>query len=1074
MARAKDPKWLQCPPTEPDRELNTGKPYEIAAVEFFRQRYGDRYQIRHDVDLPNDDGGFEQIDILIELPALGEDTFKTAVEAKDHGRALGKDAVRAIHARFQAASVHTGVIVCARGLSSGGQTALDKARNPKIELHVKTREQLIEGAWGSDFLDALPALRNAKNETAPDAATIRRVVLAIETFPYYARYFFHENSNPSWVPILASEGVIGRAFTGDDRVLASEMGEYVSRFADGYPVQFLNMVDVAGRADQWTKNSILEAALRCPRQVRRKVVRAASKWNFHAFMFVDSVANVVLAAFRDGAVKDGLALLSAVTKIEAERVDKRRTLVRLSAPIDDYWFAEATRDLFPRLAESGAAATLNYARKRLTEALRREYPRLKGEMPTFVYHHVGIPEEYGPNGITEILLYAYRDTLLRAAEIDSNVAIVELRTVFSERRSGGAVRCGLYALGERLAELRPMLKVVLEEDAFWKRDDYLPEMETMVETAWPGLDDVERERIVGRVLDLGPFDYGWSPEPEDAERWRRIHQVQWLIRLEPLGWPLSLADEAQEALNRLRDETGITMLPDRGGVRTMFLDREPDVAKTFGTMTATEILAACRTLQTERRGFDDTTPYGASTTLRTEVSRRPEEFASLPDEMFALPFPCYANAIIDGLAEALAARKVSAKRAAETAERLLRIANPEVKERSSSDVGSARWTCTSAARLIEAACQRHGAEETDLPALLSLWLGISGQERNTDAESEVDLRRNVLETAMNSIDGSLSLALGALTMRALHLSADEERGEASRAIARGIYEDARQLVESFVLRSTLPHVRGPIGVWVTGFFLLDRDWIEARLDRFFDKDPTLWGAVWERCLDFRMAIEVFFWLRPQYRRGLEMLRTHAGEPPQWAEPMARNLTIAWMMGELKEGDDLFKRLLRDAPPSALDTGAMVIQRHLERSPENRELWNRAIRFWELVTGRKDRGGRSRERMAYWLRNAPDSVTLASVEGQLVASLESERDVLPEHTLQFVLSRSSQEPEVAVRVLRAIAETVWRWARGDFVALMTEALRRSEESGDEEVRSTVRGVKVALLKRGYFQFGKDPS
>ena len=220
------------------KKLNTGKPYEKAAEAYFRDQYSSEFAVTLDVKVPNKLGGTEQIDLLLESSPHPDFPLKIAVEAKDYGRRLTKKDARDITGKFEDAGVQYGIVVCANGYQSGAIAILDESKVP-ITRYIKTREELIEGAWSDDFLDAVPRLREAKVAEHISDELAKKVILAIEVHGHYARYFFNELDNEKWVPVLHEHGAIERGVKGPATVYSNLLATFICKFAGKYPDAYL-------------------------------------------------------------------------------------------------------------------------------------------------------------------------------------------------------------------------------------------------------------------------------------------------------------------------------------------------------------------------------------------------------------------------------------------------------------------------------------------------------------------------------------------------------------------------------------------------------------------------------------------------------------------------------------------------------------------------------------------------------------------------------------------------------------------------------------------------------------------
>lgn len=537
------------------QDTNTGEPYEKAAEAFFRKKYPG-CNVEHDAKVVGL-RGIEQIDILVTIQ-VGDEEVRFAIEAKDHKRRLDKDRFAPIELKFKSIKANMGIVLCSNGVQSGFKERLDSSELD-MKLKVLTLEQLIEGSWADEYLEAVEEVKAAKQTSEVSPELEQKTILTIENRPDLARIFFHELENSIWTSILAKAGVFERCLAGKSKLNPNLLADFICKFSTVDEASFLQFARAFRPPHGWIEDDLIRASLTLTVKSRHTFIKIAAKWRAFNIHSTDDVCELVISECRSGHIKEALLLLSrltAVKAVEEASLFGGRTY-HLNTLLNDHWFNDLTLSLFPKLSAEFPQHGLPYSRAQMEEAIKAKYPDFDGDLPSWVCRHISHDEEFGPRDTLESLVLAYRDSLMAVPDEligDLRSECIEVLT----RGKIGSVRCVLHTITERFDSLGNLFNMVLSTHAWWNDYSTEPELESLVEKNWHSFTVEQQEVICDLLLNLPARTYTQPVHAEELEKRRRINIVQWLAILRELDLPESKVQLVESAYLEYAVETGVT------------------------------------------------------------------------------------------------------------------------------------------------------------------------------------------------------------------------------------------------------------------------------------------------------------------------------------------------------------------------------------------------------------------------------------------------------------------------------------------------------------------------------------
>jgi hypothetical protein len=1046
-----------------------GDRYERAIVRHYRK--SGRWTVTPNVKLKSEKGVPYQVDILLTTEIDGM-TFRIAVEAKDHAKALDQDRVLTIRKKFELIDVDRGIIYCSKGLQSGPIAELEGSRHPPIIVEERTYEQLIESNWADDFLDAIPLLKEAKAATSPTADQVVEVVEAIERLPHYARYFFHELDNPTWIPVLTDAGVLARAARNKTSIPPLMAAGYVCRFVKEFPSEFLSFANAVSDSFHWLEAALMKAALQLSPADRERFCAIAAHWKYSQGFDAETLVRLVRSCFSDGLEASGLALVSHATDLRVEakypNTPALASLMGLRSLIPDTSFYSVAQ-VFPKLAQTHSNLILPYLRERLIQATKLAYPDENHYLPSYLFQGLDDPHAR-PLDHLDSLAFVYRDAMLAATGTEG-IAAVKAELKLGLFVPGLAIlrRVALRVLLIRLSEFRQLISEVATNIGLWSDFSCSPELESLVIDHWNDLGTSVQLQTVRTIVEL-PIPQG--RDPSAMEEWRDRTVFNWLQLIKPVGFPAGLKRRAASACRALELKLGPSEPTRHESHRVGLARGVSDVPSVeLEEFTASDILDIVRGFEPHVEGRDERTPAGLARKLHREVVKRPREFLAERERILSLPYPAYHAAIVEGLTEALGREpaEVAALDVAGLAGEFLDASyrcedEPRVRER----FGLAPKVRRQVLRLVEEAQFTGGDEGISIPlfdALHSLAKRVeSGQVGAEDASGEAEL-----------IDEYLSASLCRLLIHATFSSRDEHRPKAEREAWLLRVDELQTALETRAKKRSRA-VLGPLGAFYGPLCFVDPQW-ENRVKRhLFPRQGTDWLWAWNGYLRFNERYPVAFRsLADVYKRTLVSLRATEKELPAWTDQFGQDFAIFFGTGELAPEDALLQQFWKDAPPQVRRSAAFWFNQALDHEePERRPPWERCRTWWSqaVANAPKKSSDASDEHLSsylFWLNKAPSSERISDVFEPLLVSIRAERRSYPTAILSFLSKRVTAEPLAAAQVLRAVAEN----ERGDIPGYEQPRyrllLRMIFEAGDADAMQEVRSALSALMRRSMFLF-----
>lgn len=1045
--------------------------YEDAIYRYYSKK--PNFLVRRDVRLPTPSGRTRQIDVFIETIAGEEFPVRIAIEAKHYREKIDSDTFDAIRTKFVSVGVDLGVIYCPLGLESGPMSDLKTSANPKILLRQKSLDDMLSENWGEDILSVFDQMVLAKVATDPSVSLQADVIDSIERISLYARFFFYKLDNATWLPILSESGVFERALRGENQVPPLLAAEYVARFVELEPDHFVRFCEGVTQPLQWFEGDFFKAALKLPKSHKSRFARAATTWPFQSVLDTEPIIAFLTDLLQEGDVSEMLDLHRQVTQLEEKPSETNGFWVAESI-VSEYEFRELTRGFLSRVVCQAPRKIFDYSRRRLCEAMALEEPldpdgfAASGSVTSFV--HEG---EFGPHGPVDLLLYTVRDVAVALGRCQPDMLLEFALEDISGGGNKALQRVSLFALAECEEVRGRAVEKILLVESIWHNYSVIPELEYLVKRSWPNLSEEVREAITSRVMSLRRFEYRTDDVgPEDAEKYRKGHVIDWLLLLKGLGLPTQLEEQATAMLDAYSSETGKTARIEHVDTQVVALDPVPDEARNFASKTVDEILTYCEQFEASYGVLEEKTPRGVADRLKEEVVRRPADFLPFASRIVTLPYPAYHSAVADGFREALLEKSSSLDRGLAAQALLdvvgnLKYLGRKTVGRDSFNYGDPQWVRNAVAGFLDQAAQSDPRPLASQAQLFDLWRALWPNAKG-DPGAEGDL--NALTEVINSEAGQLSMALCRLTLRTMSTAPGESAEECQE---RETWK--KKLLEEIdreLLKSDLPVVRAPLGLFFTGFFKSDKAWTGPRTDLMFDRsNQPIWEAAWS--CHFWMSqryTEVFQHLRDHYLHALDVAVEDDSHRRDWVGNMGVDFAIFWMIGKLSEGDPLLGKFWQRAPKRSKREATFWINGQLSESgwAEN---WPKAKRWWELALASHRQGNPSSSlsEFLHWLELAPDDLSLTSIEELVIAGVSSERRFLDKELYQFLQIRSEGEPEACARVAAAIASNAAGSPGFWFGSSLEDLLRSLYRTGDEATREILVKAQKTLLSGGLFSF-----
>ncbi len=1076
------------------------KKYEEAICRYYERKPG--YRVERNKWLPAGTNSQAEFDVYAEFDLPDGTVVKTGILAKLDERKVDTHELRFLRTAFVDAGVTVGVIFCPEGLTKDATKLCQGYTNPAIYVREKSLSEVLQDVWGDDPLSALDNLAQEKESQEPNPETLEDVLRAVEDSPLCARFFFDKLTNPAWLPILLERGVFERCLgvlnevpvptDGDERreglvtikggneVPPLMASEYVRRFVEDAPDNFLAFCGLVKRSFFFLESDLIEAALRLPEGRRAEFVGIAMGWPFEGYLDPKPVCALVRDLYERGEEDAALEFLSKLTEVKAKPKKGffEDEYLSLEAALPHGCYADLTVGFLPSLVQTKPVRVAEHVRDRLAEAVTLLQLGEPDKLPQYV-HVAGLLDEqvYLDSDVLQLLIRTALAVMQAFGEIDPSGLARFVVEDLEGSRNGAFVRVGLVAAGETEGAGAEVVEAALEQDWLWRDYDVIYELHHLVKGAWPFLSEEMKGRVIDQVLNLKAMESkSGRISAEEAETYRLSDVCQWLLLLEPLGFPEGRGKLATEALRALKALTRETEYRKPEPLSYEWDDGTPDEATSFPDMTAEDVLAHCGALGPVRDDPSQRLMREGADGLRTEVGRRPSEFLVLRDALLALPYRAYAAAVVGGLEQALRnGVDVDRLSASDTVAALYdRPAEAEAPDRLDDALGGGHrdWIRLAAARFVEEAAQSDPEPLKTQGRLLALWERLwEGGDEGSGIVGDADVPMEVL----NSEAGVLSLALCRLFARLTRpLSNDETDDEGAERL-----EWATRLltrIDETLLAADSAVIRAPLGLFFTAFYGFDRDWAEDRSDRIFDRsNPKRWDAAWG--LHFWLGyrnVEVFRHLRPHYEHAIEVMANVERSRRTWDQGVGQDLALFWMEGELKAKSRLVQDFWTKANDEAHIGAADAVLHLLSKSPD-RATWRRAVGLWRVALKQRGRalGRGAGSRFLRWLKHAPSGVTVTSILKLLVATVAVESQRVHDDLFDFLMARVAEEPGPCAEVVLAIAESPSVRSGWTSMDRVWDVMVAIIGVGDEGAMETLVKARTALVTAGHFRFRDLP-
>jgi len=1064
---------------ESDADRNDGKRYERAAEAFFRKKYGHRFEVKRDVKLPNAHQGKEQIDVLLTAPLGSDFLFTVGIEAKDYGRTLTKKDVRDIVGKFSDAGVHEGIIVCTKGLQRGADQLCSTSSNPRIRLEIRTLEELIGGAWSVDFLDAIHELDEAKANEDPATHTIDKVVLAIEAFEHYARYFFHDLLNPHWIRALSERKVFARSARGTTAISPFLVAGYLAKFAEHYEAETLQFYSCFEKPSYGLENDLFQLAPSMSHSAMCELVKIASRWPLTNLYDGERVAKLVEALVHKEEVTLAQSLLNRLLTCHPIRREGAfgTSLVDVTPEIDTYLYYEVIANLLPTLCEINCPAFLPYVSSKFTEFFKTSNDGSDFGLDYSTRSDIGTLDHFGIMDGDNAWVEGYRKGIEKALQKNEAACREHLAVVLSAPPTRAHLRILAYILDHHFEKLKAEYLLLLETDIFWTDYYATKEVQQMVTTNWMHMSPDAQASTLRRILEPPRFDLPHLTADEMNDR-RDRHIVDWLLVLKDLN----LGEDVAERRHQLVEKTGHTTPNPRQGIVGGYANPIPTETENFQDWDATQIISYIQTFKARGDFLERKTPSGVSRKLREVISIRPVDFLDLLQDLHLLPFPTYYSAILEGYADALRASRVfDTKAVVDYAQVVYSISQTtdDILDRDDFDFGSFSWLRRAVLDLLNEIAQSEEAPIHVLDRCCSLAKALALDVLVSEPSREPD--RDWMNAVINSDAGLLGQFFGRLAENFLRRSYGSDRG-LSPVEAKARFNEILTYIEDHLIPAVSDLVRAPLGLYYTVFYVGNENWALQNLSQIFDRRDhhrlQRWSSTWD----------CHFWRQSRYESVFESLRdeyffalTHESLPSSnWKNNLAGDVALFWMAGNITIDDRIWIAFMENATPDMKKTGNGYIGRALHQARENPDApfsshaWPRAKLWWDLLTASRnvnpsDDESNFEDTFLLWLPHVPNKVTALEVEVLLVRAVTSRQRYFREQIYDFLSDRVDLEPDSCARIVAAMCagepKYFSRLHEGKFKGLIRSAFQAGNESSKVLVKQGVNN----LLAAGHFQY-----
>ena len=905
------------------------------------------------------------------------------------------------------------------------------------------------------ILDALKETFSPTREQVHMCETIIRQ-------PGLLRYFFHDLTNPNWLPPLAQAGIFHlppapeETEPGYYRIPGWEASRYLVRVADSHPQLVAHIALTIRTANFRVHNDLVDAAVRMPAKYAAVMEPAVASWLDGPFRasLPEKAADLMVYLGEHEEPEAAVDLLQALMSPADQKpglvADTRepRQPEEIRSKFDEWQLDQIVRGQVQKIAATYPNRVVAVLENKLVAAIYGEADEQGAADPTRFSFWAEDAESDGVGhpiqGYKPLLLRGLREALEGAPETVVRWAAwryvahpyVVLR------------RLGIRLIGSHLEQCGELAEEVLSNRETVFDGSTWPEIYRLLEAGVGRLSAELRARLL-EWISAGPSE----ALVERERKWYREsmhgdppveHMNAWGDRwiLDHL-WPLrnhDLPDEIRAQLDRLKTDRGAPTPPRRGAFSVSFAGvvslKSKDELIEMGPAETVDYLRAYVPQPTD---FPfDASREGLAQAFQEVVSEQPEQYVRIAPR-FAAPGmrPIYAFHFLRGLEKAWESGKTFDW--VPVFELIGEITHGEVasvQNQGGNSQDEPDWTSVDGqiASLLEEAVRRdeHALPSEHMEAARDVLLQLVNHP-DPSAGAEARSTFDPATLAINSVRGR---ALQTLIMYALrHARLLEEQAPSA---LDGIAEAHLELTVREALTDRLDRgkeisrgVHSLFGKFLPQLRYLDRDWFEENLVRILPEEQdqeAYWQAAWSSYVAFnRLYAELYQILRNHYRRAIQGL-SHDGEPKAGLENVRDRLAghvlaAYWGGAETLDEDSLVALLYRVAPIEVRSNTVHMMQRWLNDCDEaaRQEVWPRLQVLWEARTAAADAAPNPAEFRAEfsayfgWLTGTPE--VLGVLYPLIVRTLpHMQEGVYGDLLLEYLRKQATTYPMLAVHVL----------------------------------------------------------
>lgn len=1053
---------MKNPKRKSAKSVNTGKPYEHATVAFLQKKFPSATVERPTKRTPGRRGS-EDIDVLVTYTTDGIQ-WRIGVECKDRGRPLTMDEYGSIEVKFKSAHVDMGIIVCRKGVQEGVIRRMESSGFRFGQTIVKSIDELLDGSWPETFLASLRELAAAKENGHPDPVIALKVATAIKSKDDFGAFFLHDLKNIAWLSILEREGVWTEAAEGKISLPPALVADYLTLGLPEHAEIFLGYCSKLTTNTNWYgSRQLVAGSIQLSNEDRARFFELAAAWPFWNLGHHEQIDTLLTHEFENGRAERALAFLGPLVKIDAEfhEVLPNYSSARIRNEDREYDFEQVFGTLLPKLAPLAPTNASQFLREIIDKA--ELLLGIEAASRFKFIRHVKNRPDFILDRCLGTLVDSYLKCLDSCAKVSPEGLSQHCAASLEKSRTVLSRRCALSALADAPSVRARFIETIYADDGLWQTHELIPELESFVLATWNTAGDVQQRKVCERLINEA--NEAKTMDDVERSRWPKVRILQWLIAIAKQGIPAACTAHVDELMMDFIHETGVTEQADRSPREVMarFMDPVPDDARNFAQMSVENVISYCIAFVPIISFMDHKTPYGVGQMLRADILARPNDYLA-SRTLTDLPSPVLRAEAIGAIADAVCGEgKVAIQSLHDLSVHfLVNEASPAgdsvVGAGNEEDVARA---VADALEHIADQCDRFftAAELQQLIALCGLLVQLP-TERPAPNDND-----GVLSATLNSLEGKVALAVGAVAMRCLRqLRMDGPCYPPDQA--RPIYENAREILETYVLGSNTPHVRAVIGRVFPELCRFDREWLVKNLHKIFSEAAQdCSDGVWEALFQSHPNLDVIEFCQANYRNALEKCKTD-GKLPCWATFAGHYAGLLWYLRELTTDDPLVK-LLFETRLEVLEAAEWAVGRYLYEAKGSKDDWSRAIEVW------KEMGQRCPDLTSHsfiWLRHAPVELQTKDILDLVHLAVKAKsREYYPLY--EFLSKRAEKEPAATALALELIFERDAPWPIGHDVSNIKHCLRSSYQHGDEDTKSRAVKCVESLIRKKCFAFAE---